>query len=297
MPSIPEEFIHEIHGGKRPKERKPPNPQRCRLWMVLALTAFAGIIFGGVGAWWRTEKINVGYCGVGKSQWTMPSWLRRAVAPQCETCPAHAHCAAPFYARCDEDYRLHESRLGLWGLIPRPPRCEATTARARQITQLAQDISQEVRRTRSPWSCDPPPEITVEQTKHAVERRWESGGKPWNIDGDTWSLALEEALQDGHIEICSGETHANITLASSSPSPLCRARTFMMQLYTIYAYAVSVIVLLFSRRCPVFRRFQIPKRVQRSPAPDAVAAEDHNSGLPLRRSSRQRRPQKNQFAS
>jgi hypothetical protein len=294
MPFTAEESSHEGHRQGLPDTR-PRYNCRINLCIVLTLTALAGAMLGAVGVWWRTEKINVGYCGVGKSYWaaqssTVPAWLRWAVAPQCEACPAHATCAVPFYAHCDEEYHLRESRASLWGLIPRPPRCEATTERTRQISGLARDIAREVHRKLSLWRCEPPTETTFEVIKHAIELR-RSKAEATHIDGDIWPLALEEALQDNDIEICLGDDPVNVTLVATSMNSLCTTRRLLKQVYTFYAYAISVIVWFFPLRWPIFRW------PQRHPAPNDVTVDVQDYRVQLRRSTRQRKPQHMQSSS
>ncbi|EFX01137.1 sister chromatid separation protein [Grosmannia clavigera kw1407] len=142
------------------------------LW-VLLLT-----LLGTYGAWYRQEKMAVGYCGLGRSvvpllteqiDWLMdrlPEPMRETVAmvempprlsvlvePQCELCPAHAFCYSDFSVRCESGYLLKPHPLSLGGLVPLPPTCEPDGERARRVKAVADKAVEELRNRRARWEC------------------------------------------------------------------------------------------------------------------------------------------------
>ena len=69
----------------RSKKKKPAN--------AVAKYAPASVLItllGALAAWYRKEKIEVGYCGVGKPSWSLaenpqiPSWVTEKFQPACE---------------------------------------------------------------------------------------------------------------------------------------------------------------------------------------------------------------------
>src|SRR5690606_24689987 len=67
-------------------------------------------LLGAFAAWWRQEKIEIGYCGVGKPRWSLvdtnaPQWAE-VIEPQCEPCPQHATCYPNFETSCETDFVL-----------------------------------------------------------------------------------------------------------------------------------------------------------------------------------------------
>lgn len=120
-------------------------------WIVLTT------ILTGYAAWWRKEKLEVGYCGVGKPSTTLanveiPEWAS-VLQPQCELCPQHAYCYADMNARCESDFVLKAHPLSLNGLIPLPPSCEPDGEKVRKIKTVADRAVEELRERRAKWEC------------------------------------------------------------------------------------------------------------------------------------------------
>ncbi|KAF8250711.1 hypothetical protein K440DRAFT_540887 [Wilcoxina mikolae CBS 423.85] len=100
-----------------------------------ALLALVSIVLFAYAIWWRQEKIEVGYCGVGgldmrkHDQNTFVELLR----PECEPCPAHAKCYPGMELDCVDDYIKVNSYASLGGLWPIPPACVPDTEKERRV--------------------------------------------------------------------------------------------------------------------------------------------------------------------
>ena len=111
----------------------------------------------GYAAWWRREKIEVGYCGVGRPSTTLanvqlPDWAS-ILQPQCEPCPQHAICYPDMVAHCEQDFVLKPHPLSLAGLVPLPPTCEPDGEKARRVKAVADKAVEELRERRAKWEC------------------------------------------------------------------------------------------------------------------------------------------------
>ena len=120
-------------------------------WIVL-LT-----ILTGYAAWWRKEKIEMGYCGIGKASSTvasmeLPQWAS-VLQPQCELCPQHAYCYADMETRCESDYVFKPHPLSLGGLVPLPPSCEPDGEKVRKVKAVADRAIEQLRERRAQWEC------------------------------------------------------------------------------------------------------------------------------------------------
>lgn len=121
-------------------------------WVVI-LTLLAGY-----AAWWRHEKIEVGYCGLERtSSMTLrnvqlPDWAS-VLQPECEPCPQHAYCYTGFEVRCEPDFVLKAHPLALGGIVPLPPTCEPDGEKVRRVKAVADRAVEELRERRAKWEC------------------------------------------------------------------------------------------------------------------------------------------------
>ena len=111
-------------------------------------------ILAGYAAWWRQERIAVGYCGVGRepSAITLPEWAS-VLQPQCEPCPQHAYCYADMEARCESGFVLQSHPLSLGDVIPLAPSCEPDSTKHRKVKLIADKAVEELRERRARWEC------------------------------------------------------------------------------------------------------------------------------------------------
>lgn len=135
------------------KYKKPKSTAAKRApWAIL------GVISTVIAAWYRQEKVAVGYCGVGQAEWSLaevenvPVWVNE-LGPQCEPCPIHATCYPVMKAECDHDFVLREHPLSLNGLVPLPPTCEPDSAKEKKIEIVTKRAIHELRENTAEHEC------------------------------------------------------------------------------------------------------------------------------------------------
>ena len=136
---------------QRPAPRPSGGTLKYAPWVILMT------LFAAYATWWRQEKIEVGYCGVGKPATTLkelqvPDWAT-TLQPQCEPCPLHGYCYADMVVRCEPAFVLQSHPWSLGGLIPQPPTCEPDGAKARKVKFVANKAVEELRDRRAKWEC------------------------------------------------------------------------------------------------------------------------------------------------
>jgi len=163
--------------ARRTKPARKATSLATPVWVLIMtlLTAY--------GAWYRQEKLAVGYCGVGRDahslipshinipEWAekydLPDWLRyneiqvpesakALVEPQCEPCPQHAICYDDFTVKCEPGYILQPHPLSFGGLVPLPPTCEPDGEKARRTKLVADKMVEELREQRAHYECGEP---------------------------------------------------------------------------------------------------------------------------------------------
>lgn len=169
-------------------------------WMVILS------VLGSFAVWWRKEKMEIGFCGIGKPTWSLadtkvPEWAN-VLEPRCEICPAHAFCYPNFEARCEHDFLLKPHPLSLGGLIPLPPTCEPDSEKARRVKAVADKAVEKLRDRRAKWECGQlrdhgkeakSPEIAEADLKKEVEKKRRKGMSDAEFD-DLWTGALGEII-------------------------------------------------------------------------------------------------------
>jgi hypothetical protein len=116
-------------------------------------------VLGALAAWYRKEKIEIGYCGVGKPSWSLaenpqiPAWVTEKFQPSCKPCPQHAYCYPGMEVSCDTNYVLQPHPLSLGGLIPLPPTCEPDGEKVKKIKAVADKAVEELRERRAVYEC------------------------------------------------------------------------------------------------------------------------------------------------
>lgn len=185
--------------SRRPQQ-KQGKASRAAPWVVILS------LFGGFAGWWRQEKIEIGFCGIGKPTWSLaetkvPEWAN-VLEPQCEPCPPHAFCYPNYETRCEHDFILTPHPLSLGGLIPLPPTCEPDSEKARRVKAVADKAVQELRDRRAKWECGEltedgkeakSPEISEPELKHEIGNKRRRGMSDFEFD-DLWKGALGEVI-------------------------------------------------------------------------------------------------------
>lgn len=137
---------------RRKKEQAGP------LTKNLSLAALTTVL-AGLAAWYRQEKVNIGYCGVGAPQWSLasnpniPVWVHETLQPTCEPCPQHAICFPKMEVECEQDFVLSQNPLALGGVIPLTPTCEPDSEKERRRKVVADKAVQELRKQRAAYEC------------------------------------------------------------------------------------------------------------------------------------------------
>lgn len=191
-------------------------------WTVLvgALSALA--------AWYRQEKVAVGYCGIGAPNWSLtevenvPSWVHETFQPECEPCPQHAICYPDMKVECEHDFILRQHPLSLNGLVPFPPTCEPDSEKEIRIKKVADRALQILRNRRAEYECgtgssssssavEPSSsvvvapasqklEISEEALKEVVTKQRRKGMTEDEFD-DLWNSALGDIKNREEVEV------------------------------------------------------------------------------------------------
>lgn len=176
-----------------------PLAKRQKKKSVLATAAPWSVVvalLGGIATVWRQEKLQVGYCGVGRSAGAiagvdLPDWAT-AMQPTCEPCPQHAFCYTNLRTVCENDFVLVPHPMSLSGLVPLPPTCEPDGQKVRKIKQVVDmAVETELREQNAQYECGmaKSPEVSVERLKSTVaaKRSRKLSDKEFN---DLWESAL-----------------------------------------------------------------------------------------------------------
>ncbi|KAJ5669475.1 hypothetical protein N7462_010545 [Penicillium macrosclerotiorum] len=236
--------------------RKPAKKQSSFSTMASWLIIIS--VLGSFCVWWRKEKIEIGYCGLGKSTWSLtetnvPEWAN-ALEPRCEPCPPHAFCYPEFEARCEHDFILKPHPLSLGGLFPLPPTCEPDSEKARRVKAVADKAVEELRGRRAKWECGQlkedgkdakSPDITESELKEEVAKKRRKRLSDSEFD-DLWKGAIGEIL--GKEEVISNTQQPSAVLVLSSTStarlPLtCAVRRYVRLALLAYRLPLSLLVL------------------------------------------------------
>ncbi|KAJ5923628.1 hypothetical protein N7454_008873 [Penicillium verhagenii] len=235
----------------RKRSRKQGSTSLVVSWLVILS------VLGGFGAWWRKEKIEIGYCGLGKPTWSLaetnvPEWAN-VLEPACEPCPPHAFCYPDFEARCEHDFILRPHPLSLNGLVPLPPTCEPDSEKARRVKAVADKALEELRERRAKWECgqlqeegkEPSPEISEPELKEEVARKRRRGLSDTEFD-DLWKGAIGEIIERDEVVSNTKQPSAILVLTSTSTSRLpftCAARRYVRLALLAYRLPLSLLVL------------------------------------------------------
>ncbi|KAJ5653069.1 hypothetical protein N7490_000072 [Penicillium lividum] len=235
----------------RKRSRKQGSTSVVASWLVIIL------VLVGFGAWWRKEKIEIGYCGLGKPTWSLaetnvPEWAN-VLEPACEPCPPHAFCYPDFEARCEHDFILKPHPLSLGGLVPIPPTCEPDSEKARRVKAVADKAVEELRERRAKWECgqlqdegkEPSPEISEPELKEEVAKKRRKGLSDTEFD-DLWKGAIGEIMDKDEVVSNTRQPSAVLVLTSTSTSRLpltCAARRYVRLALLAYRLPLSLLVL------------------------------------------------------
>lgn len=185
--------------------------------------AVLSVVLAAIGGWYRQEKINIGYCGVGETNWSLsanpniPTWVHENLQPQCEPCPSHAICFTNMDAKCEDDFVLRPHPLSFNGIVPLPPTCEPDSEKEKRIKAVADRAVEELRERRAIYECgdvktDDPShtstilttttklEIAEETLKQEISKSRRKGMSEDEFD-DLWRGALGDIIARDEIEV------------------------------------------------------------------------------------------------
>lgn len=204
----------DIYRPRRKKRsRKASRVPRSAPWVVVMT------LLAGYATWWRREKIEVGYCGIGRPSTALanvqlPEWAS-VLQPTCEPCPQHAYCYEGMITRCEPDFLMKPHPLSLGGLVPLPPSCEPDGEKVRRVKAVADRAVEELRERKAKWECGnlideqgkdiPALEIDEADLKKAVSQKRRRGMGEAEFE-DLWKGAIGEIL--GRDEVVASDISA-----------------------------------------------------------------------------------------
>lgn len=215
-----------------------PRPKRSTnlttpFWLLFS------VMLAAYGAWYRQEKIAVGYCGAGRPareviprqleykdfKVDVPEWAFQFAEPECEPCPPHAYCYADNSVRCDEGFLLKPHPLSANGLIPLPPTCEADSEKLRRVKAVADRAVEELRERKAKFECGElvdekgqhpdNPMVAAEELKETVSEKRSKKLSKKEFD-DLWVAALGEIEQREEVVVEKKEEKPAAPTSSSS---------------------------------------------------------------------------------
>ncbi|KAL2020858.1 hypothetical protein VTK56DRAFT_7849 [Thermocarpiscus australiensis] len=215
--------------------RSARRPSRSRSSLSTPIWVLVTTLFVAYAAWYRQEKIAVGYCGLGREptqlvpsniqlpEWAaevaqkfdiqsvqIPDWITGILEPQCEPCPPHAYCYEDFTARCEPDFILKPHPLSLGGLVPLPPTCEPDGEKVRRVQAVADKAVEELRERRAKYECGEPlepegqpldsPAIEEEELKAILSKKRSKRMAADEFD-ELWVAAIGEVKARDEVEV------------------------------------------------------------------------------------------------
>ncbi|KAL8911436.1 MAG: hypothetical protein Q9171_003369 [Xanthocarpia ochracea] len=221
-------------------------------WMVIIA------LLSGYALWLRKEKVEVGYCGVGKTSDSIagvqiPDWAS-FLQPQCEPCPQHAYCYENMDTRCEHNFVLTPHPLSLAGLVPLPPTCEPDGEKARKIKVVADKAVEELRERSAKSECGTltdeqgkavrTPEIDEQELKEQVAKRRRKDMSDREFD-ELWKGALGEIVGREEV-VTKTDGHRNL-LASTSLARIsfsCGVRRSLRHAVARYRIPITVLMII-----------------------------------------------------
>ncbi|GKT54778.1 sister chromatid separation protein [Colletotrichum tofieldiae] len=225
--------------GERALAPRRAEPPRQRRSLSKPLWALAVSLLGAYGAWYRQEKIAVGYCGLGRpatqiipADVPVPDWAVQLAEPQCEPCPQHAYCYEDFSVRCEPDFLLKPHPLSLGGLVPLPPTCEPDGEKVRRVKAVADKAVEELRERRAQFECGgsatdagqapETPSFDEEELKAAISAKRSKKMNKQEFD-DLWVAAIGDVKGRDEVEVAPRKANStSISDAYLSSSSLAR---------------------------------------------------------------------------
>ncbi|KAF7560846.1 hypothetical protein G7046_g3299 [Stylonectria norvegica] len=197
--------------------RKPVTQVARKSGLKAPLFVLFMALLGAYMAWYRQEKIAVGYCGLGRpakeilpAEVPIPDIVVPFIEPQCEPCPQHAYCYEDFSVRCENGFILKPHPLSLGGVVPLPPTCEPDGEKTRRVQAVANKAVEELRNRRAEFECgelldeegkkEKSPAISEQELKETVSRKRSKRLNDEEFD-DLWAAAIGEVTAREEVEV------------------------------------------------------------------------------------------------
>lgn len=217
--------------------RRKPRKARRSTALATPIWVLATTLLCAYAAWYRQEKIAVGYCGLGRdasmivpATIRLPDWavdlaskvgldktdiqvpesVIPLVEPQCEPCPPHAYCFEDFTVRCEADFILKPHPLSFGGLVPLPPTCEPDGEKVRRVQAVADKAVEELRDRRAKYECHEPiepegtpletPAIEEEELKEVLSKKRSKRMNAEEFD-ELWAAAIGEVKAREEVQV------------------------------------------------------------------------------------------------
>ncbi|OOF99169.1 hypothetical protein ASPCADRAFT_204831 [Aspergillus carbonarius ITEM 5010] len=277
--ALEREHADLMYNAPSRRPQKQGTASRAAPWVIIF------VLFASFGAWWRKEKIEIGFCGIGKPTWSLaetrvPEWAN-VIEPQCEPCPPHAFCYPNFEARCEHDFLLKAHPLSLGGLVPLPPTCEPDSEKARRVKAVADKALEALRDRRAKWECGElardgqeaaGAEVSEFDLKQEVGRQRRKGMSDTEFD-DLWKGALGEVMGREEVVTKVKQPSSVLTLTSTSVSRLPLACAFRRNIrLSLVAYRLPLSVLVVCACALLYARSRVrARRSDRARVPELVA--------------------------
>lgn len=217
--------------------RKPARPTGILTPIFVLLMA----LLGAYGAWYRQEKLAVGYCGLGRpakqllpSEIAVPDVLVSFIEPQCEPCPQNAYCYEGFAVRCVSGFLQKPHPLSLGGLVPLPPTCEPDSEQERRVQAVADKAVEELRERRAKYECgdlvddaghqEDSPAIAEADLKEVVSKRRNKrlSNEEFN---DLWDKAIGKVTTRDEVEVQVETTKSDIDPTDRPVPPIFQSES------------------------------------------------------------------------
>jgi hypothetical protein len=189
---VPEEQTALEKARREGKAAVVPVRRRQQQSGPSALVSFlvtSGIVLAAsFGILWGQEKLNVGYCGIGRDSdkiggVQIPEWAD-SFRPKCEPCPPHATCYDQLKTECEGDFVLRQHPLSLNGILPLPPTCEPDSEKAKKVKAVSDFVTDELRTQKADAECGnaDSPKLTEDELKVRVESKVRKGLTQEEVD-------------------------------------------------------------------------------------------------------------------
>ncbi|KXG48342.1 Inner nuclear membrane protein MAN1 [Penicillium griseofulvum] len=266
-----DQYSQQVQPRRRPQ--KQGTLSRLAPWVVIFSMA------GSFGAWWRKEKLEIGYCGLGKPTWSLadtkvPDWAN-VLEPRCEPCPSHAFCYPNFEVRCENDFLLKPHPLALGGLVPLPPTCEPDSEKERRVKAVADKAVEELRERRAKWECGQlkedgkgarSPDISEPELREEVAKKRRKGLSDTEFE-ELWKGAIGEILGKDEVISKTQQNSGILVLSSTSIARLplaCAVRRHFRLALLAYRLPISLLImaiglLVYARARVLARRSDIAR--------------------------------------